>query len=175
MGNWGAIRAWIRDGVILAGSPVRPGALCYVFRLSIKESYSVASHHHWTVQLSGHPLLDHQHQELARLLTQLEALLGEPAAEAQLLASLTALDRLFREHFRCEEQLMAEQQYPQLDRHRQHHHQIAQQADALLRQYHKGQVSLAELVSRFLQEVAAPHIREEDADLLRYLQSRARS
>ena len=134
----------------------------------------MASHHRWTVHLSGHPLLDHQHQELARQLAQLESLLASSADETALLASLTALDHQTRAHFRCEEQLMAEQHYPHLDAHRQHHQQIEQQADALLRQYHKGRVSLADLITQFLQEVAAPHIREDDADLRHYLQARAR-
>ncbi|WP_409421964.1 hemerythrin family protein [Pseudaeromonas sp. ZJS20] len=134
----------------------------------------MVAQHPYPSHPSGHPLLDHQHQELARQLVQLEALLADPADETQLLTSLTALDRQIREHFRCEEQLMADQHYPQLAQHHLQHQQIAQQADALLRQYHKGQVSLAELVSRFLQEVAAPHIREDDAELLRYLHHRAR-
>jgi len=116
----------------------------------------VASHHSWHFHPSGHPLLDHQHQELARELAHLEGLLHGSVDEALLLAQLTRLDHQTRAHFRCEEQLMAEQHYPHLDAHRQHHQQIEQQADALLRQYHKGRVSLADLITQFLQEVAAP-------------------
>lgn len=124
--------------------------------------------------LTGHPIIDHQHQALFREINQLSEDLVMNRDESELLHRVEHISEMTREHFRCEEQLMLEQHYPQLAEHQKEHREILDNGEALIKRYKEGGVPLAELLPRFIVTWAVQHIVDDDARLAAFMRQRSR-
>lgn len=129
----------------------------------------------WSEQfLTGHPVIDHQHQALFEQINELEraAIMGCSEAELFRLAEQVRLST--QEHFRCEEQMMMEQHFPGLEAHRQEHQEILRNGEALMEQYQHGNARLSETIPSSLRSWALQHILDEDLQLAEFMRQRAR-
>ena len=124
--------------------------------------------------LTGHPIIDHQHEALFDEINQLVDAVARNQDEGELLRRVNHISEMIREHFRCEGQLMREQRYPEFAAHQHEHHQILENGEALLKQYKEGGVPLAELLPRFISTWAVQHIVEDDARLAAFMRQRSR-
>ncbi len=124
--------------------------------------------------LTGHPIIDHQHQALFDEINQLADDLAMNKDELELLRRVQHISVMTREHFRCEEQLMQEQHYPQLAEHQKDHRDILDNGDALIKRYKEGGVPLADLLPRFIATWAVQHIVDDDAKLAAFMRQRSR-
>ena len=124
--------------------------------------------------LTGHPIIDHQHEALFDEINQLVDAVARNQDEGELLRRVNHISEMIREHFRCEEQLMREQRYPKFAAHQHEHHQILENGEALLKQYKEGGVPLAELLPRFISTWAVQHIVEDDSKLAAFMRQRSR-
>ena len=124
--------------------------------------------------LTGHPIIDHQHEALFAEINQLADAVARQQDESELLRRVDRISEMTREHFRCEEQLMREQCYPEFAAHQHDHNQILDNGEALLKQYKEGGVPLSELLPRFISTWAVQHIVEDDAKLAAFVRQRSR-
>jgi len=130
-------------------------------RLEWSESYSV-----------GVQKLDAQHKVLIRIINQLE----EERRTGGLIVSVFAeLRRYVREHFRDEEQMMADAGYPGLEAHREGHRQFEEWLTSIEMVYNSGGAStyyIAESVHDFLKDWLITHILAADMAYKNVLGSR---
>ncbi len=130
---------------------------------------------HWKASyLTGHPFIDRQHQGLFQLLGELELALQQARGDEVLWELLAALGRQVHEHFRCEERLMREQNYPLFGEHKQHHDEILREGVRLLHDCRTGAVRLGEGLPPYLQKWAHQHVVEDDARLADFLRKCSR-
>lgn len=124
--------------------------------------------------LTGHPVIDHQHQALFEQINELEqaAIMGCSEVELFRLAEQVRLST--QEHFRCEEQLMMEQGFPGLEAHRKEHQEILRNGEALMEQCQSSNVRLSETIPSSLRSWALQHILDEDLQLAEFMRQRAR-
>jgi diguanylate cyclase (GGDEF)-like protein/hemerythrin-like metal-binding protein len=121
------------------------------------------------VFVSGHPLVDAQHQGLFHLSNELlEAMLSNhPAAELSIL-----IQRLLTEvtqHFEDEERLMAELGFPGLESHAILHAELITKAQALAAAFEAGTASVGSLFQFLAQDVASTHILKADREYFQLL------
>lgn len=124
--------------------------------------------------LTGHPLIDHQHEGLFRLMSELDDALQQPASEEEIWRRLEELALRVREHFHCEEHMMQQQGYPLLAEHRLSHHRILLEGARLYKACRHGEMRLDEVLPLYLQQWAYHHVTEDDAKLAAFLQQHAR-
>lgn len=123
---------------------------------------------------TGHPLIDHQHEGLIRLMSELDDAIQQPASDEEIWRRLEELALRVREHFHCEEKLMQQQEYPLLAEHRLSHHQILHEGARIYKACRRGETPLDEILPHYLRQWAAHHIVEDDAKLAAFLQQQAR-
>jgi hemerythrin len=121
---------------------------------------------------TGFELVDAQHQELFSVVNDLyDAILA--GRDRELVGpTLEKLSRYTVEHFRAEEALMVETNYPALDKHRTQHWKLTKDVQDLRRKYESGEAVLSITLASFLANWLRRHIKEEDMLLIRYVQSR---
>ena len=119
--------------------------------------------------------IDEQHQRLFQLATQLEEeLAGRQAAETvgdalKLIVDYTSY------HFKDEESLMAQINYPDLESHRALHKQLIDKVRAILLDIRLGRpLTVADLIS-FLYQWIVEHIEKEDKKIGVAIQARRQS
>lgn len=121
---------------------------------------------------TGFELVDTQHQELFSIVNDLyDAILARKDQEL-IGPTLEKLSRYAVEHFRAEEALMVETNYPALDEHRTQHWKLKDDVEDLRQKYESGEVVLSITLASFLANWLRHHIKEEDMALIRYVQSR---
>jgi len=122
---------------------------------------------------TGHDLVDTQHQELFRMVNDLhDAIVAEKSKDI-LAPTLEKLAKYTVEHFRCEEGLMNQMQYPALSAHRKKHEDLTKEVKVLVENYRSGRAVLSITLSNFLANWLRHHIKEDDAALVKYLRSRS--
>jgi hemerythrin len=84
---------------------------------------------------TGEPEIDEQHQELFRRIDRLMAATQDRRARAEVGRLLTFLGDYVVDHFRAEEQLMAEAGYPEIDHHRGEHQRFVEEYARLYQDY----------------------------------------
>jgi hemerythrin-like metal-binding protein/PAS domain S-box-containing protein len=122
--------------------------------------------------MTGHPLLDLQHQKLIQAHNRMVRAATAEGGEASASKALDQLVDLVRSHFATEERLMAETAYPNLREHQGVHAHLLQQAQDLARKIQKGEASFTPAVLYFLEDWTTCHLRMEDAELARHWQER---
>jgi len=117
----------------------------------------------WEERFSvGVPAMDQEHQRIIRMINTLQdqfAAASTPAAAAEHLAQMT---RYAQEHFRHEEQLLAEHHYPRLLEQRAQHAGYRKKNQALCRVTPGALVRTPEALHTFLRQWWTHHILEED-------------
>ncbi|MBX7218842.1 MAG: bacteriohemerythrin [Blastocatellia bacterium] len=119
--------------------------------------------------LTGHHLVDTQHQELFHMVNHLhDAIIAQKDKEI-LSSLLEKLTHYTVEHFEAEEALMVKINYPHLTVHQRKHNELAQQAKEIIENYRTGKYVLSITLSRFLSNWLRHHIKEDDMALVQYI------
>jgi len=121
---------------------------------------------------TGFALVDTQHEEMFGMVNELyDAILGR--RDQQLIGpTLEKLSRYTVEHFRAEEALMVETNYPAFEEHRTQHWKLMNDVQDLRQKYESGEAVLSITLAAFLADWLRHHIKEEDLKLIRYVQAR---
>ena len=117
----------------------------------------------WTDSFSvGVALFDEQHR---RLIDMLNKIRRDPAATTHsetVSDVLTDMTRYAREHFKSEEDLMTEHDYPYLEEHRQQHDEFREKAARLCVATVEGDASVPQALAAYLLQWLIRHILQED-------------
>ena len=117
---------------------------------------------------TGHPVIDHDHQDIVVILNRLEALTdGEPQEEVgQLICDITDCVLV---HFGHEEALMQRVHYPLLDEHMLSHCRFFATLTRFTYGFETGQTGLAREIQNFLAHWLVEHESAEDQQFVAYL------
>jgi hemerythrin-like metal-binding protein/PAS domain S-box-containing protein len=120
--------------------------------------------------VTGHPVIDAQHQGLVEGFNRLVATTldanGEKSAEA---AALHTLIGATLAHFGIEESLMAAADYPAAPNHKDVHTHLTNQVQGLASEFQRGLVNLSPPTLHFLEGWLLCHVQYEDRDLAHFL------
>jgi hemerythrin-like metal-binding protein len=119
--------------------------------------------------ISGHPLIDQQHQDLVRVFNQLVAVVEQGAGPKERDQAVGRFIDATLAHFGVEEGLMAGFPYARAREHQEVHARLAAQIQDLGRQLRTGQADLAVPTVNFLEDWLVCHIQSEDQHLARHL------
>jgi len=119
--------------------------------------------------LSGISVIDAQHQRLFRYVDELKTTvdLGRPVDDA--IAISDALIRDLGQHFRDEEAILAESDYPDAAKHAALHRELLNSATALLRQCRASASSIGELFWFLVDDVLTKHMVGADRECISYM------
>jgi len=122
--------------------------------------------------ITGHSLVDHQHQALFEAINQFDEALASSAAPGKVDEMLAFLDRYVREHFATEEFLMVRAGFPPLDLHRAEHDRLLLRVK-FIRDLREQDPSLVppEGLSKFLGDWLQNHILIWDMALFTFLRN----
>lgn len=127
----------------------------------------------WSDEYSiGHEKIDHQHQQLFRLLQKLHQVYKQGATQQIIAKAIEALVRYTQSHFSEEERVMEEIAYPQYAEHRKLHDELIQQAENLLEEVESGEIVLIDELLIFLKDWLINHILQEDFAISAYIRQR---
>jgi hemerythrin len=115
---------------------------------------------------SGLPEVDVQHQEMFELIQQIGAL-DDANAREQISGLLDELERVSREHFAHEERLMAQYDYPDLDKNVSSHQRLLLE----LQGYRASTVFGARKLTLVLSNWLLSHILMEDRPLALHIEN----
>lgn len=126
----------------------------------------------WTDDLlTGNSLVDHQHQNLFKMIATLHKCIAEEAPRDQLAQSLESLGRYVISHFAAEELLMQDSNYPDFIQHKNLHSDLEHKINFYLDQFHKRKeidlVSLIEFTSQWLKI----HVLTEDMKIVKWIRN----
>ncbi len=110
----------------------------------------------------GVALFDEQHRQLIAMLNKM---IKDPAATTRsetVAEVLTDMTHYAQEHFKSEEDLMIEHDYPLLEEHRDRHREFQEKAARLCFATIKGQTSVPQELLAYLQQWLIHHILQED-------------
>lgn len=121
--------------------------------------------------LSGHGVIDTQHQRLSDYANNLRAtiLSGRPVDEAN-----TIIDAFIRDvvqHFQDEEAILAASDYPGTAKHAALHRELLNSAATLVGQFRAGASSIGELFRFLAHDVLAKHMVGADREFIPCLES----
>jgi len=121
--------------------------------------------------ITGDATVDAQHQKLFQLVNELHHGIVSGHGKDVMGPVLRGLASYTIEHFATEERLMATASYPNLPRHKAKHDGLTKQVKDLLREFEAGNLALPSTLSKFLADWLTHHIREEDMELIHWLQA----
>ena len=118
----------------------------------------------WTPSLSvGLTILDADHIILVGIVNQLYDAMTEGHGEELVKPILSTMRQYTDYHFRREESLMKENNYPKYEEHKRHHEILVQTLDGFMDRYAKDMKSVTTTeISRFLQAWLVNHIQNID-------------
>jgi len=119
--------------------------------------------------LSGNSVIDAQHQRLSRYADELKTTLdsGRPVGDS--IAISDAFIRDLDQHFRHEEAILAESDYPGAAKHAALHRELFNRATELLRQCRAGASSIGELFRFLVDDVLTKHMVGADRECISYM------
>jgi hemerythrin-like metal-binding protein len=123
----------------------------------------------WTPDLAtGSRQVDDQHVRLFQLCSELQEAVAHGQGQAIVSRTLNALAVYVVAHFRLEEDLMRQGNYPGLEGHGKAHAALRAQVEEMVDQYRSTGVDPTQVL-RFLNRWLLTHIQEEDRAMARYL------
>jgi hemerythrin len=128
----------------------------------------------WTEELAvGYPAIDNQHKELINKFTQFLDACHQHKGKVQLGELFGFLDNYVVLHFREEEQLMEQHQYPDLLTHRKHHQEFIRRLKELRSELAQEGSTISVLIhtNKALLYWLSTHIKQVDVALGKYLAS----
>ncbi|MCI5212424.1 MAG: diguanylate cyclase, partial [Candidatus Electrothrix sp. ATG2] len=120
---------------------------------------------------SGHPIIDKQHMELIDQTNHLIDAILTGADERVLDTIAEDLFLSLKEHFTYEEQILAQIEYPQLQRHKDEHRSLLTKSEGLIDQFRNGSLDFFKLIQFISQEALAGHLDSSDKDYFKWLQA----
>jgi hemerythrin len=120
---------------------------------------------------TGYAPVDLQHQELFRLINDLQVAILAKRDREILSATLEKLAKYTLHHFRTEEALMANVNYPQQTGHRRKHVLLAKEVEKLREEYSSGKIILSITLAMFLANWWRDHIKQDDMAFIKYVQT----
>jgi len=120
---------------------------------------------------TGNNLVDAQHQELFRMVNDLHDAIVANKSKEILALTLEKMAKYTIEHFKSEEALMTQVNYPAIAGHRRKHEALTEEVQALIEKFKSGKAVLSITLSNFLANWLRHHIKEEDMALIKYLQA----
>jgi hemerythrin len=128
----------------------------------------------WDSSLAtGDAMIDAQHQELFRIVNELQAACDEGLGEERVDQVLGWLLSYTIEHFAAEEDLMVRSEYPALAfrAHISQHDELKHRVDELLKRCKGGELTTAMPVVDLVGEWLGDHIDRTDRQLVEYVRS----
>jgi hemerythrin-like metal-binding protein len=116
--------------------------------------------------------IDEQHQILVRLVNELHDAMAKGAARNVLSEVLNSLVSYTVIHFKAEEDLFAEYQYAETDKHTAEHNKLTQQVKEFQEKFHQGKSSITYELMNFLSDWLINHILGSDKKYATYLNSK---
>ena len=128
----------------------------------------------WDEQFAtGDTLIDTEHQRLFAFAGSLDRAIHEEDAEKVVGPFLSELIHYTETHFRHEEALMREVDYPDIVAHQKLHDDLRSRALALEASLGYGKLTITTEVMAFLKELLLRHISEEDKRIADHIRKRA--
>lgn len=123
---------------------------------------------------TGNALIDREHRELFKAVNDLLDACTQGKGREQMAPSLNFLTAYVDKHFKDEEQLQVQTEYPGLTAHRQFHEGYKRQLGAVVQDI-QGQGPTIAILSKFNQLVGVliNHIRQEDKQLAVHVKAKA--
>jgi hemerythrin-like metal-binding protein len=118
--------------------------------------------------LLGNTQIDDQHKRIFQILAKLVGAVAENKGHEEVGGVLTSAAVFVAAHFRMEEDLMAQFDYPELAAHRMAHEAVRIQVERLVDQFHGGGLDPLELVN-FMESWLQDHVQHEDRPLAEFL------
>jgi hemerythrin len=125
----------------------------------------------WTAALeTGNPTVDKQHKRLFEMVNDLHHSIIKGDAQDVMGPVLKRLANYTVDHFGTEEALMQSTKYPNLGRHKAKHVELTKQVLELVAKFDEGKLTLPSTLSKFLTDWLTVHIRQEDMELIKWVQ-----
>ena len=121
---------------------------------------------------TGHLAIDTQHRHLFSLVNDLHEALMAGRGKQAMGDTLRALASYTAEHFRCEEALMLQMEFPGTSDHQRKHAQLVSQVRQLMADHDAGKLTLPLTLARFLSDWLGHHIEEEDMKLIEWVRTK---
>ena len=122
---------------------------------------------------TNHPLIDEQHRALIDAFNHLQAAMEKGRGVEEVRKTLVFLANYTLLHFQMEANLMDEQHYPDLLRHKKLHHGLVVKVSDLMKRYDlEGPAALTLSTLDFLGGWLVEHIQGEDVRLAEFLRSK---
>jgi len=118
----------------------------------------------------GDAELDRQHEELAGMVSKLHDMLRSGQSRVAVDSALDSLIDAVKRHFRAEERLMKDYEYPKLEGHTADHRSLGKKLDAFREQYRKGEAEVDNALLGGLKDWLRDHLLLVDKPLGAYLE-----
>ncbi len=118
---------------------------------------------------TGNAVVDGQHQQLFKLLADLDQAIEDQKADSVIDQTLGRFALYVIDHFRDEENLMKNCGYPYFDEHKRIHDELTLKSSKLLDKYHEGDKQLAQYLSSFMRDWITNHIMCEDQQIFDWI------
>ncbi|MCG9889508.1 MAG: bacteriohemerythrin [Thermosynechococcaceae cyanobacterium MS004] len=123
---------------------------------------------------TGDHQTDREHQDLFALVNTLHDALTQAEHPATLRGILEELASHTLDHFRTEEVLMQNHNYPDYGRHKQSHDRLEAKVRALLQRIEADESALTADIPAFLADWLVHHIKGEDQKMISFLKTQVR-
>ena len=121
-----------------------------------------------------HGPIDADHRQLVELVNELHTATSQGQGQEVVASVMERLISYTRQHFTREEQGMEAAAFPGLAAHREKHHVIAAQLQALADRQEVGSITVASLLSSLMRDWLSLHIRRSDRELVAFLKAKKR-
>jgi len=124
--------------------------------------------------LIGVPHIDDQHRKLVEVLNELTVECGKGKWSDSVEKTLFFAVSYAKDHFRDEEELQAQSNYPGLEEHRQMHQSFVENVSALLHDLRRSgkSILLVIKINKMLNDWIVNHISTEDKKIGLFIQSK---
>ena len=127
---------------------------------------------HWSPNLGvGAEELDSDHKELIEILNRLHGEVESSAGHEAISRTLDDLIARTERHFRREEAIMAEEDYPEAEHHAKLHQALTEEIQEFKREFAAG-MEIGPEITEFIKRWLISHIMESDKHLGGYLEGR---
>jgi len=127
---------------------------------------------HWSPNLSvGAEELDSDHQNLIDVLNRLDGEVGSSAGRDAVSQILDELIARTETHFRREEEIMAQEKYPEAEHHAKIHQALIEEIQVFKTEF-AGGMEIGPEITEFIKRWLISHIMESDKHLGGYLEGR---
>lgn len=118
---------------------------------------------------SNNPKIDKEHKELFKRISLLSEKLIFRKDKYKLIKELESFIQDSIAHFRDEEDILADKEYPDLESHKKEHKKLIDRAFKLVELYRNDDVNVTEILSFFYFDLIAKHIFEVDTKYFKYM------